>query len=382
MHDEAIMRRCLELARLAEGRTSPNPIVGCVVVDKDNNFIAEGYHKKHGEHHAEVEALDIAGDKARGGTLFVNLEPCSHFGKQPPCADRIIESGIAKVVAAIQDPNPKVSGLGFKKLEDAGIKVVRDVLSIEAKLFNKPFLKAKTQGLPWMVLKIAATLDGHIADRDGKSQWITGDQARSLVMNLRNKADAIIIGAGTARLDNPKLSVRGLDESRESRDPVRVVIDPNLSVDKNSNLFKKELGGRTIVYCREDKDNKNNLGDHVKIKKAPVSKSNNSSNSNNLDLVWILKDLVAEEGINSVMCEGGGVLAGSLLQENLVDDIYWFVAPKILGDSKAKLAVEGQEAVSLDKAKAFELNAPQIIGSDLLLLLHNPESMAKLLGSL
>lgn len=381
MHDEAIMRRCLELARLAEGRTSPNPIVGCVVVDKDNNFIAEGYHKKHGEHHAEVEALDIAGDKAKGGTLFVNLEPCSHFGKQPPCADRIIESGIAKVVAAIQDPNPKVSGLGFKKLEDAGIKVVRDVLSIEAKLFNKPFLKAKTQGLPWLVLKIAATLDGHIADRDGKSQWITGEQARSLVMNLRNKADAIIIGAGTARLDNPKLSVRGLEESRDSRDPVRVVIDPNLSVDKDSNLFKKDQGGRTIVYCREDKDKKSNLGDHVKIKKAPVSKSK-SDKSNNLDLVWILKDLVAEEGINNVMCEGGGVLAGSLLQENLVDDIYWFVAPKILGDSKAKLAVEGQNAVSLDKAKAFELNAPQIIGSDLLLLLHNPESMAKLLGSL
>ncbi len=382
MHDEAIMRRCLELARLAEGRTSPNPIVGCVVVDKDNNFIAEGYHRKYGEHHAEVEALDIAGDKAKGGTLFVNLEPCSHFGKQPPCADRIIESGIAKVVAAIQDPNPKVSGLGFKKLEDAGIEVVRDVLSIEAKLFNKPFLKAKTQGLPWMILKIAATLDGHIADRDGKSQWITGDQARSLVMNLRNKADAIIIGAGTARLDNPKLSVRGLDQSREPRNPVRVVIDPNLTVDKNSNLFKKDQGGRTIVYCGQDKDNKHNFGDHVKIKKAPVSKSNNASNSSNLDLDWILKDLVAEEGINSVMCEGGGVLAGSFLQQNLVDDIYWFVAPKILGDSKAKLAVAGQEAISLDKAKSFELNAPQIIGSDLLLLLHNPESMAKLLGGL
>ncbi|MDX2104777.1 MAG: bifunctional diaminohydroxyphosphoribosylaminopyrimidine deaminase/5-amino-6-(5-phosphoribosylamino)uracil reductase RibD [Candidatus Melainabacteria bacterium] len=377
MHDEAIMRRCLELARLAEGRTSPNPIVGCVVVDKDNNFIAEGFHRKHGEVHAEVEALDKAGEKARGGTLFVNLEPCSHFGKQPPCADRIIASGIAKVVAAIGDPNPKVAGKGFKKLEDAGIKVVRDVLSLEAKLFNKPFLKAKTQGLPWVVLKIAATLDGHIADRDGKSKWITGDQARLLVMNLRNKADAVIIGAGTARADNPKLSVRGLP-ANDSRDPVRVVIDPKLSVQKESNLFLKETGGRTIVYCSNDATCNHTLGDHVKIKKTP-GKSKNAIDPE-LDLTWILKDLVEEEGINNVLCEGGGILAGNLLQENLVDDIYWFVAPKILGDSKAKLAVEGQNAIPLGKAKAFELNAPQIIGMDLLLLLHNPESMAKLLG--
>jgi len=375
MQDEAVMRRCLELARLAEGRTSPNPIVGCVVVDKDNNFIAEGYHRKHGEFHAEVEALDKAGDKAVGGTLFVNLEPCSHFGKQPPCADRIIASGIAKVVAAIGDPNPKVSGKGFKKLEDAGIKVVRDVLSIEAKLFNKPFLKAKTQGLPWVVLKIAATLDGHIADRDGKSQWITGSSARSLVMNLRNKADAVLIGAGTARLDNPKLSVRDLEESR---DPVRVLIDPKLSVDKNSNLFNKNLGGRTIVYCKADATNENNLDSNVKIKKASSSKQDLDQDT--LDLTWILKDLVEEEGLNNILCEGGGVLAGNLLRENLVDDIYWFVAPKILGDSKAKLAIEGQTAIPLDKAKSFELNAPQIIGTDLLLLLHNPESMAKLLG--
>lgn len=372
MHDEAIMRRCLELARLAEGRTSPNPIVGCVVVDKDNNFIAEGYHRKHGDFHAEVEALDKAGDKAKGGTLFVNLEPCSHFGKQPPCADRIIASGIKKVVAAIGDPNPKVKGQGFKKLEDAGIKVVRDVLSVEAKLLNKPFLKAKTQGLPWVVLKIAATLDGHIADRNGKSQWITGDQARLLVMNLRNKADAVLIGAGTARADNPKLSVRGLEESR---DPVRVVIDPTLSVQKDSNLYNKEMGGRTIVYCGKDASNLSDPVDHVKIKKAPGS-------NKSLDLTWILKDLVEEEGINNVLCEGGGVLSGNLLQENLVDDIYWFVAPKILGDSKAKLAVEGQNTVPLDKARSFELNAPQIIGTDLLLLLHNPESMSKLLGGL
>lgn len=374
MHDEAIMRRCLELARLAEGRTSPNPIVGCVVVDKDNNFIAEGYHKKHGEFHAEVEALEKAGEKAKGGTLFVNLEPCSHFGKQPPCADRIIASGIAKVVAAIQDPNPKVAGQGFKKLEDAGIKVVRDVLSVEAKLFNKPFLKSKTQGLPWLALKIAATLDGHIADRNGKSQWITGDQARLLVMNLRNKADAVIVGAGTARADNPRLSVRGLP-ANESRDPVRVVIDSKLSLDKNSNLFNKDMGGRTIVYCGEDATENADLGDNVKIKKAPGTNSA-------LDLTWILKDLVLDEGINNVLCEGGGVLAGNLLRENLVDDIYWFVAPKILGDSKAKLAVEGQTEIPLDKAKSFELNAPQIIGSDLLLLLHNPDSMAKLLGGL
>lgn len=382
MQDEAIMRRCLELARLAEGRTSPNPIVGCIVVDKDNNFIAEGFHRKHGDVHAEVEALDKAGDKAKGGTLFVNLEPCSHFGKQPPCADRIIASGIAKVVAAIGDPNPKVAGQGFKKLEDAGIKVVRDVLSLEAKLFNKPFLKAKTQGLPWVVLKIAATLDGHIADRDGKSRWITGDKARLLVMNLRNKADAVMIGAGTARADNPKLSVRGLP-ANDSRDPVRVVIDPKLSVQKESNLFDKETGGRTIVYCGVDATSNHplgSLGDNVKIKKAQA-KSNDKTDLE-LDLTWILKDLVEEEGINNVLCEGGGVLSGNLLQENLVDDIYWFVAPKILGDSKAKLAVEGQHAISLDKAKAFELNAPQIIGTDLLLLLHNPESMARLLGGI
>lgn len=375
MKDEAIMRRCLDLARLAEGRTSPNPIVGSVVVDADNNFIAEGFHKKPGLPHAEVEALERAGEKARGATLFVNLEPCCHHGKTPPCTDKIIASGIKKVVAAIEDPNPKVAGGGFKKLEEAGIEVVRDVLAIEAKLFNKPFIKAKTQGLPWVILKIAATLDGHIADRNGKSQWITGERARSLVMNLRNRSDAVIIGAGTARADDPRLNVRGVDDSR---DPVRIVIDPNLSIKKDAKLFQADQGGRTIVFCKEAAlKNKPDFGENVKIKGAPELKESDEEAS--LDLEWILKNLVAEESINNLLCEGGGVMAGSLLKAGLVDDIYWFVAPKILGDSKAHLAVEGQTAIPLDKAKEFELNAPQIIGSDLLLLLHNPESMRKLM---
>lgn len=365
----------MDLARLAEGRTSPNPIVGSVVVDADNNFIAEGFHKQPGMPHAEVEALERAGERARGATLFVNLEPCCHHGKTPPCTDKIIASGIKKVVAAIEDPNPKVAGGGFKKLEEAGIEVVRDVLAIEAKLFNKPFIKAKTQGLPWVILKIAATLDGHIADRNGKSQWITGDRARSLVMNLRNRSDAVVIGAGTARADDPRLNVRGIDESR---DPVRIVIDPNLSINKDAKLFQAAEGGRTIIFCKEEAlKNKPDLGEHVKIKSAPELKEPDEEAS--LDLEWILKNLVAEESINNLLCEGGGVLAGCLLKAGLVDDIYWFVAPKILGDSKAHLAVEGKTAIPLDEAKEFELNAPQIIGSDLLLLLHNPDSMRKLM---
>jgi len=372
------MLRCINVASLASGQTSPNPLVGCVVLDKNGHQIAQGYHARAGENHAEVNALDVAGEAARGGTLYCSLEPCCHHGRTPPCTDRVIKSGVRRVVVGLGDPNPKVAGGGIKALRDAGIEVVTGVLEEECRYLNRAFLKSISQSLPWVALKMAVTLDGKIADRSHRSQWITGPQARDQVMELRSAADAIMVGAGTARSDNPSLTVRlencdGADG--RVKEPVRVLIDSALTVSPAAKIFQAgEKNLKTIVFCHQDKQLYKNTTEsypsNVEIVSLPSHGANSSSH---LDLRAGLVEL-NKRGINNVLCEGGGVLAAALLENNLVDELYWFIAPKIMGDNKAKPAVESEKAVSIGDIKNFRVLAHETYGSDFLIhaLINEP----------
>lgn len=323
--DQEMMRRCIELALLAEGRTSPNPLVGAVVLDASGNVVGEGYHKKAGQPHAEVFAFDAAGDRAKGGTLYVNLEPCSHFGKTPPCADRVISAGVTRAVIGMQDPNPKVCGAGIQKLREAGIAVEFSSLHSQCAQLNHAFLKRIETGLPWVALKIASTLDGRIADRYGTSRWVTGSEARRFVHQLRNKMDCVLIGANTAVKDDPELNVRDIDMGR---DPHRAVIDPNRRVEPTARMFTQ--GGeavRKFIFTLNAEPQIDGSQTEVVVSEKIV-------------LTDCLRHL-AQNGIQSVLCEGGGRLAASLLEEELVDEIFWFVAAKLLVDDSAVPALAG-----------------------------------------
>ena len=240
------MTLCLTQARQSEGRTAPNPMVGAIVVSEDGIVVGKGFHRAAGLEHAEVVALNEAQDAARGGTLYVNLEPCNHFGRTPPCAPRVIESGIKRVVISMVDPHDIVSGAGIKALKAAGLEVVIGVLEEESRFLNRAFIKSVTEKLPWTILKMASTLDGKIADRNGKSRWVTGTEARQYVHNLRNKVDCVLVGRKTVEHDDPVLSVRDV---LRGRDPKRAVLDSNLVTAKDSKIFKPTSGGQTLLFC-------------------------------------------------------------------------------------------------------------------------------------
>jgi|AGTN01.1.fsa_nt_gi riboflavin biosynthesis protein RibD len=366
-HDVLFMRRCLDLAARAEGRTSPNPMVGAVIVDESGTIVGEGFHSKAGEAHAEVVAFQQAGERAKGGTLYVNLEPCSHFGRTPPCADAVIASGVTRVVAAMVDPNPKVAGSGFQKLRDHGIELVIGVLEREGRWLNRGFLKVKTEGRPWVCLKIAATLDGRIADRFSKSQWITGPEARRFVHELRNKFDCVLVGAGTARADNPTLNVRDIENSR---DPKRAVVDSSLSVTPNATLCREGTGGDTILFCRADSvlERGTPYASHVSV----VSVQTDESGSG-LDLNKVLAELTNRD-VSTVLCEGGSQLAGSLLEANLVDELYWISAPKLLLDAESKPAIAVGKAIALDSIREWKLIGNEKLANDLVIHLTSPSN--------
>ena len=358
------MARCLELAAQAEGRTAPNPLVGSVIVDAGGIIVAEGYHKKAGMLHAEAEALQIAGDRARGATLYVNLEPCSHHGRTPPCAEAIVKAGIKKVVAAIADPNPKVAGSGFDLLREHGIEVVLGPLQEEALWLNRGFLKVQTKKLPWLTLKMAATLDGRIADRQGRSKWITGEGARHMVQELRNRFDCVLVGAGTVKADNPRLNVREL-ESSDCRDPKKVIIDPHLSLDPSYHVLKSEGESKTIVYHRPGAEPGDQYAD-CDLVPADIDEDGR------VDSRKLLRDLTSR-GINTVLCEGGGKLAANLLLKDLVDEIYWFTAPKLLPDAGAVLSTNSAEELAMADILNYELLESKRTGEDVLIHLRRKD---------
>ncbi len=357
LDDEKYMAFCIELARNAEGRTAPNPMVGALVVADDGTILGEGFHAKAGLPHAEVEALIQAGESAVGATLYVSLEPCCHHGKTPPCTDLVIASGVRRVVVGLQDPNPKVAGGGISALQAAGIDVVTGVLESECRYLNRAFLKWIATGLPWVCLKMAATLDGKIADRQGKSKWITGAQARRYVHELRDSVDCIMVGGATASHDDAQLTVRSV---ADAQNPLRVVIDTQLKLPPDSHLAKN-ADGKTWIFSAEEQieAKQGQYGAHVRLIPTPASEL-----SDGLDLPWILNYL-GQENILTIMCEGGGRLAASLLPQT--DEIYWFIAPKIMNDSEAVPVLASCGWSSVHLPSPFHTRSVKQYGEDTLI---------------
>ncbi|MEE9310748.1 MAG: bifunctional diaminohydroxyphosphoribosylaminopyrimidine deaminase/5-amino-6-(5-phosphoribosylamino)uracil reductase RibD [Cocleimonas sp.] len=323
------MARAIQLAKKGRYTTHPNPRVGCVIV-KDGKIIGEGYHQKAGQPHAEINALrDVQNKGTKGATAYVTLEPCSHTGKTPPCANALIDSEISRVVIAMQDPNPQVAGQGIQRLRDAGITVEVGVLEDQARALNAGFIKRMEQGLPWIRIKLAMSLDGRTAMKSGESQWITGSAARQDVQRLRAQADAILTGSGTVLEDDPSLNVRisakelGLEEGLEYQQPLRVVLDSSLQITPQAKMLKHE--GEILIYTCADDSSKRDALESAGARVTPLK-----SNNEKLPLRLVLQDLAAQQ-INEIHVEAGATLCGALLQEKLVDEIIIYMAPTLMG---------------------------------------------------
>lgn len=323
MTDRDWAAQALALAALGEGRTRPNPRVGCLVV-KDGIVVGRGLHLEAGAPHAEAIAIEEAGGRARGSTVYVNLEPCAHHGRTPPCADLLVRSGVARVVASIQDPNPLVDGEGFDRLRRAGIAVDAGILAEEARRLNAPFLRWHLDRRPQVTLKAGATLDGRLSAAEGRSRWITGEASRRFAHRLRLRHDAILVGAGTVRADDPRLTVRlpGVSAPR-----LRVVLDPEASIPPTSRVVLAGPPGtpRTRVYASAAAATR--TGGRIvdaEVVATPCA-------AGRLDLRAVLEDL-ATQGIQSVLVEGGGRTIGAFLAAGLADEAAIFVAPRLMGE--------------------------------------------------
>jgi len=358
MHDK-YMKRTLALASKGSGHVNPNPKVGAVVV-KNNTIIAEGWHHFYGGPHAEVDAISKIKEDMDGCTLYVNLEPCSHYGKTPPCADLIIESGIKRVVVAMRDPNPLVSGRGIQKLKDAGIEVIENVLEVEAKELNKFFIKHITDEMPYVTLKTAMTLDGKIASSTGDSKWITSPESRAYVHQLRHEMKGIMVGIGTVLADDPMLNVRMgvVDPSH----PIRIVADSNCRIPLDSALVESASEIPLIVGVSEEfvSEKIQLLKDKgVQVIRVPLV-------DKRLNLTRFLKEL-SKLGIDSILLEGGGNLNWSMLNNRLVDQVQAFIAPKIIGGTHAITPIEGEGFKNMKDAIQLKNMTYQEIGKDILI---------------
>lgn len=338
------MNICLELAMKGRGKTSPNPLVGCVVLDKNGEVISIGYHAGYGENHAERDALmKLKVGDARGGTLYVNLEPCSHFGKTPPCTDLIIEHGLKTVVIGMRDPNPKVDGV--KKLREAGIEVIEGVMEEECRKLNEVFIVNQKEHRTFAAIKTATTLDGKIATANGSSKWITSETARNEVRLIREKYDAILTSSVTVNSDNPTML--------HSK---KVILDRNLTTDFSSKIYEQ---GEIFVFYDEKLSPKRDK-DNVSFIKSPVKEGG-------IDIEFVLKELY-KLGIMSVLVESGGRLNGAFLP--FTDKIYNFIAPKIVGDNKAKSSFDYRDVFDISESEVFEITDVVKFLPDILLILH------------
>lgn len=355
--DHYYMRRTLELARNGWGLTNPNPLVGCVVV-KEGKVLAEGWHARYGEDHAEAMALKQL-DDAAGATLYVNLEPCNHTGKTPPCSELILKKRVSRVVYALDDPNPVAVG-GAARLKAAGVQVEGGLLQQEAAELNEIFVNWVTGHRPFVMLKYAMTLDGRIAAATGDSRWITGPEARQDVHGLRQRATGILVGSGTVLADNPELSVR--DWAGEKRQPLRIVLDARGRIPLEAQVFSNQQQQQTLLITSDQlsRDKAEQLQDvGVHIWKAPLA-------GGQLDLEAVLAHL-KQRGCDSVLVEGGSAVHGSLLDRRLADRIYAYIAPKLIGGAAAPGPVGG--AGRLRMAEAVELKGcrTEPLGRDFLI---------------
>ncbi|MCD6218895.1 bifunctional diaminohydroxyphosphoribosylaminopyrimidine deaminase/5-amino-6-(5-phosphoribosylamino)uracil reductase RibD [Candidatus Calescamantes bacterium] len=339
--DKKFMREVFHLAEKGRGTTSPNPMVGAVVV-KGNRIVGRGYHKRAGSPHAEVIALKEAGEKARGAILYINLEPCVHYGRTPPCAPRIIEAGVKRVVISMLDPNPKVKGRGVAMLREAGIDVEVGIEEEKARELNEFYIKHITTGLPFIILKWAMSLDGKIATYTGDSRWISGEKARVFVHSLRNQVDGIIVGIGTVLCDNPILTVRKVPAKKQ---PLRIIIDPTLSFPLNARMLK-EKGGDVLIFtcCNGYKNKKENfLMENVEV--IPCGKER-------VDIENMLK-ILGKRGVTSLLVEGGNRVFTEFLEKGLVDKIYAIVSPVLLGGEKALTPFGGKGVERVEEGIRF-----------------------------
>lgn len=328
------MKRAIELSKKGIGYTSPNPLVGAVIV-KNDRVIGEGYHELYGGPHAEINAFRKASEDVEGATMYVTLEPCSHYGKTPPCAKAIVEKKISKVVIGMMDPNPLVAGRGISILEENGIKVTTGVLEDEVKKLNEIFIKYITTKLPFCILKTAMTLDGKIASSIGDSMWITNEASRNYVHQIRHRVSGIMVGVGTILSDNPKLNTRLGD--KEGKDPTRIIVDTTARIPLDSYVLNMDSSAKTIIATTE-KANRENI-EAIKKKGAEIIIT--PLRDNKVDLIFLMKEL-GKIGIDSVLIEGGSTLNYSALEEGIVDKVISFIAPKIIGGKDAKTPVGGE----------------------------------------
>jgi len=336
--DYKFMARAIQLAEKGKYTTHPNPRVGCVIV-KDNQIVGEGFHQKAGEPHAEINAINSATASSvtaslQGATVYVTLEPCSHTGKTPPCANTLIQQKIKRVVIGMQDPNPEVAGKGIQKLRDAGLAVEVGVLENQAELLNPGFIKRMKKGLPWVRIKLAMSIDGRTAMASGESQWITGSAARNDVQRLRAMADAIMTGSGTLLQDDPSLNVRtsaeALGISNELKDklkqPLCVLLDSQLQISPNAKMLGFD-NRKTLIYTNSENDSKKE-----QLEKTGAKVITLSNDTERLSLKDVLQDL-AKQQINEIHVEAGATLCGALLEQQLVDEIIIFMAPTLMGSN-------------------------------------------------
>lgn len=355
--DEKYMQLALNLAQKGKGWVAPNPLVGAVIV-KDGHIIGQGYHEYYGEAHAEVNAIASAQENVEGSTIYINLEPCAHVGKTPPCSDLLIEKKFKKVVISMLDPNPLVAGQGIKKLEEAGIEVVAGVLEKESRALNEIFLSYITTKRPFLVMKTAMSLDGKIATASGESQWISGEESRKQVHRLRHELSGIMIGVGTVLADNPRLTAR----LPQSKQPLRIIADSRLRIPLDAKVLQNQDQAQTLIATTHAADSKKIDWLTEKGIEVLITES--------VDDRVGLKDLMEKLGqkeIDSILLEGGATLNFSALQAGIVNKVQAYLAPIIIGGKEAKSPVEGPGVEHLSEAFQIQEMSVQSIGEDILI---------------
>lgn len=375
-----MMRRAIGEARRAEGRTSPNPMVGCVIA-REGSVVATGYHEGPGRRHAEVAALEELEGSAKKCDMYVNLEPCCHHGRTPPCTDELVDSGVERVFVGIEDPDPRVCGGGIRRLREAGIEVVVGVLEEESRALNRGYFRYIEEGRPWVSVKYAMTLDGKIATHAGESAWITGEEARRRVHELRDVYDAIMVGTGTFASDDPRLTSR----IEGGVDPIRVVLDARLEGSLDSNLYAVGTDDpETLVVVGEGVEEERVASGNGAAEKGEILRERglelipvSVGEEGWVNLGEVLEEL-AERGIVRLFVEGGGALIGSLFDRGLVDRVYAFVAPKIVGGREAPSPVEGRGVAEMSRAAELIDGELESLGADWLISGDLPEDGASL----
>jgi diaminohydroxyphosphoribosylaminopyrimidine deaminase / 5-amino-6-(5-phosphoribosylamino)uracil reductase len=361
--DNRFMKMALDLAKKGEGFTSPNPMVGAVIV-KDGKVVGKGYHQAAGKAHAEVNAVDDAGALAKDATLYVTLEPCNHTGRTPPCTEKLIAAGIRRVVAAMTDPNPEVKGGGLKYLKSRGVIITSGVCETRAKRLNEAFIKFVRTKRPFTIVKCAATLDGHIATKTGDSKWVSGEESRQFVHRLRHAVDAIMVGVNTVEKDDPSLTARIAATSKtfKPKDPIRIVLDTRLRIPENAKLLRLHSQSDTILVTGSSvsRDKKRRLEKKgVRIIEMPVK-------SELIDLDRLM-DHLGSLAVTSLLIEGGGRVIASALSAGIVDKIHFFYAPKILGGDDGIPICKGPGADVMNDCIAVKDIRVQRFGNDVMI---------------